>query len=892
MSEKPLSFANLSNAKYIDNLYRNFLENPNLVDKSWQHFFEGVNFGATSSEGKGGDLSSYLLISAYRMYGHKGAHINPLSEKKNSDVPELALENFGLSSHDLTTLHATHGFLKEEMAPLGQILEALKATYCTTVGFEYMGLANPEMEAMIQEAIEPQFDAPLTKEEAKEILDHLICAEIFETFIHHKFPGQKRFSLEGGETLISLLFEAIETAAKLGGDEAIIGMAHRGRLNVLTNVLGKPYADIFHEFNPDHMPLPNEGSGDVKYHKGYERDCQVAGRPFHLFLPPNPSHLEAVDPVVLGNARARQERGHAGKVLPILIHGDAALAGQGIVYECLQLSGVDGYSSEGTLHIVINNQVGFTAQPEEGRSSLYCTDIAKTFSSPVFHVNAEDVPRALAACALAVKIRQKFKCDVFIDMNCYRKYGHNEADEPGFTQPKEYKVIRAKTSIKDQFKALCHTQGLLTEQETGQLESAFKEQLEAAFKEAQEQGESPLESPPADDLTQTVETGVDKTKLLALADSFCTVPDSVDIHPKLKRLYEARKAMLTKGDDEPLIDWGMGEMLTYASLLTEGGFIRLSGQDSQRGTFTHRHSMVVDQTSQEKYIPLNHLKENQPLFAAYNSPLSEYSVLGFEFGYSMEAKEGLVIWEAQFGDFANGAQIIIDQYIGSARRKWGTESSLTLLLPHGYEGQGPEHSSARIERFLQLAANESLFICNPTHPAQLFHLLRRQCHLPFRRPLIVFTPKALLRYTPSLSPLSAFTQGSFQEVLDDPNPPEAPKRLIMVSGKIYYDLIAEREKRQATDVVICRLEQLYPLPCEKIKKLLDKYPSVEEWLWVQEEHSNMGALEHIMPQLDRICQGVKLRAVSRERSSSPAAGTKALHEMQHRKLMEDVFNER
>ena len=879
--DNPISYVNLSSMQYIDALYAAYLQDPNSVDASWQRFFEGMQFAEKLPQvGGGEELRVARLIDAYRTFGHKLAKINPIAINSESQAQELNIVNFGFTNLDEVV--PTCGLLNQPKAPIKDLIKALESIYCGSIGFEYMGLQNPELEAFIQEQIEPQIPS-LSKEERREALVHLNRSETFESFIQMKFPGQKRFSLEGGETLIPMLFEIFEASGTLGARDALLGMAHRGRLNVLTNVLGKPYSAIFHEFSPEHFPKPWEGSGDVKYHKGYKRKIKLrSGEEFSLELAANPSHLEAVDPVVLGATRARQNgREQKNSVLPILLHGDAAIAGQGIIYETLQFCRLKGYETAGTLHVVINNQVGFTASNEEARSNLYCTDIAKSFGAPVFHVNGEDPESAVFVAKLAAQVRQKFGCDVFIDLSCYRKYGHNESDEPSFTQPLEYKLIRSRSNVRDLFAKKLVEAGELTQAEMTALIEDFKKELETelAIPEKEEEALLPI------DPFVSVDTAKPVDELKKFAEQFCAMPEGFNPHPKLGKLFEQRLQMVSGNPDEKRIDWGMGEYLAYATLLEENVSIRISGQDSRRGTFSHRHAALIDQESGEAYLPLQ--KISNASFEVHNSPLSEYGVMGFEYGFSLEKPEGLTIWEAQFGDFANGAQIIIDQFIASAERKWGQFAPLVLFLPHGYEGQGPEHSSARIERFLQVAGNDSIFICNVTSPAQEYHLLRRHAKLPFKRPLVIFTPKALLRFAPSLSSVNDFSQGTFEEILDDPAQKTSSKKLLLCSGKVYYDLV---EKRADKDIAIVRVEQLYPLHTEKLKKIVDKYAQIEEVMWVQEEHENMGAWEFMRPHLMALFPEKKLSYGGRGRSSVTAAGTPALHKKEQAIWLEKVFS--
>lgn len=888
-------YANLSNLSYIENLYSQYLENPESVEGSWRHFFEGMALGS-ALKGPGQvegspDLRVFKLIEAYRLYGHKGAQINPieLSPKSPDEVEELKLETLGFKQEELSQVFPTCGFLKEETAPLSALIDALRKTYCGTVGFEYIGVQSQEMEHHLQEVIEPFFHVPLSQDEKLAVLNDLNRSEILESFIHMKYPGQKRFSLEGGETLIPMLMEIIHEGAAVGMEQVVLGMAHRGRLNVLTNILGKSYSDLFQEFEKGYIPDSFEGSGDVKYHKGYSSDLPTKhGKSVHVALCANPSHLEAVDPVVEGKTRAKQEEfygGNTAPIMPVLIHGDASIAGQGVVYETMQLSKLSGYQTGGTMHIVINNQVGFTASPKETKSTPYCTDIAKSFGAPVFHVNAEDPERCVAVAKLATQIRQKFGCDVFIELNCHRKYGHNESDEPAFTQPDVYKLVKQKQNIRNLYRNRLIQEGTLSKEKADALEQTFKDELEAHLKEVNTK--TPKEGEEKPSLLEPVETALSLEKLNALTAAFTTVPEGFQVNSKLKRLLEDRKKMISGDQNTPSVDWGMAEHLAYASLVDEGIHVRLSGQDCGRGTFSHRHATLTDQETAKRYYPLSHIKEGQAHFDVYNSPLSEYAVMGFEYGYSLAYKKALVLWEGQFGDFANGAQIIIDQFIVSAEQKWNRLSALTLLLPHGYEGQGPEHSSGRIERFLQLAGNDSLYIINPSTPAQHFHALRRQGISAIRKPLVVFTPKALLRYPPSLSTPKSFSEGRFEEVLDDPSGSENAKRLIFCSGKVYYDLI-EHKKRD--DIAIIRIEQLYPLHEEKIQKTLEKYKEAEECLWVQEEHENQGAYSYIAPLLKKLLpEKLSLRYVGRYRSASTAAGSGALHQKQLQTFLKEAL---
>lgn len=902
MDHANFSYASLSNLPLMEALYNAYLSDPQSIDPSWRYFFEGMEFGSkglpkgTGKTAESPELRVYLLINAYRLYGHLLAKVNPIAMHPPTEVPELNLEKLGFKQGELSVSFPTCGFLKESTAPLSTLIEALKNTYCRNIGIEYMGQGEAEMEHWLQKRIEPHFPLELSQEEKMSILHYLKKAELFESFLHTKYAGQKRFSLEGGETLIPMLDAILETGAEEGVTEVVLGMAHRGRLNVLANILNKSYSQIFHEFEDTPVAQSFMGTGDVKYHKGFSGSLTTrTQRQIPVILSANPSHLEAVDPVVEGQVRAKQElrgnRAHRKGIVPILIHGDAAVAGQGVVYETLQLSKLTGYSTGGTIHIVVNNQIGFTTLPKDSRSTRYCTDIAKAFGAPVFHVNAEDPEGCVAVAKIAIQMRQKFQCDVFIDLNCYRKYGHNEGDEPTFTQPLEYQLIKEKKTILNLYESQLIDEQVITREQVDAIEAEFKQNLHRALEETYKsiQESQPQQKRELPSSTPQVPTSIPNSTLVSLAEIFSSTPKEFNVHPKIQKLVlQERLKMVHADPNASVIDWGMGETLAYATLLNEGTHVRISGQDCRRGTFSHRHAMVVDQTNEQKYFPLSHLREGQGRFDVFNSSLSEYAVLGFEFGYALSYPTSLIIWEAQFGDFANGAQIIIDQFLTASEQKWGHPSHLTLMLPHGNEGQGPEHSSARIERFLQLAGDNNIRIVNCTTPAQLFHVLRRQVKCPEKKPLIIFTPKALLRHPLCTSPLNAFSQGDFQEILDDPQPSKKTKRLLLCSGKVYYDLIAEREKRKVTDTTIVRIEQLFPLNVPQLKELLKKYEGFEKCLWVQEEHSNMGAWDYIRPILNDML-GFEPEYAGRVRSASPAAGSHALHKTQLAAFLEDAF---
>jgi 2-oxoglutarate dehydrogenase E1 component len=847
------------NLEMLSSLYERYLADPDRLEPSWKYFFDGWQFAKSLEKPvvETGGLSS--LIDAYRTYGHLIASFNPLKSSESPLPPQLDFEP-----------------TQEALA----IVEDMKKIYCGKIGYEYCHGEYPEIEKWIQSQIEPTLKITFDKEERKKLLHDLNRAELFEAFIHTKYVGQKRFSLEGGETLIPMMSFLLEEAEKLSVSDVGIGMAHRGRLNVLANIFEKSYAHIFHEFEDHYSPDLSEGTGDVKYHKGFESKI----RGMRLFLAANPSHLESVDPVVEGGVKALQvtQRKKPSEALPLLIHGDASIAGQGVIYETMQLMRLSGYGTGGTIHIVVNNQIGFTTLPKDGRSTRYCTDIAKTFSSPVFHVNAEDPEGCVAIALLAIRLRQKFGCDVFIDLNCYRKYGHNEGDEPAFTQPLEYGIIRDKKTIRDLYLEKLLAENLISSDGAHAMQEEFKKQLAKALMDAKAPTEQlhPIKQkaePPA-----KVKTAVAASELKRLLKELEAIPKGFEVHPKILRILHERV-------NAPQVDWAAAEELSYATLLEEGVHVRISGQDSRRGTFSHRHGALIDQKNGAEYFPLSHLTKAKALFDIYNSPLSEFAVLGFDFGYSLEAKSSLVIWEAQYGDFCNGAQILIDQYLAASEQKWGIDSNITLFLPHGYEGGGPEHSSGRMERFLQLCAEENMRVANVTTPSQLFHLLRRQGLLPTRKPLILFTPKSFLRHPLVVSSFEEFEKGEFQPILDD-KAAKNPTTLILCCGKMYYDLYLEREKRKQQDkYALVRIEMIHPFDDAIMKEILAKHSAAERILWAQEEPANMGAYFFLRPKIERLIRNRALEYVGREASASTAAGSYKLHKKQYESLVEQVF---
>ncbi len=835
------------------------------------------------------------LINMYRVRGHLQAYLNPL-QLDIEPHSELDPEQYDVSLWDYDREFLTLGLAGRERMKLRDILEILRETYCRTIGIEYMHIQDPVQKKWIQDRVEGKGRSTwLDSAKKVRILGMLNAAEAFERFLHTKYIGHKRFSLEGAETLIPMLDALLNEAVRHGVEDAVMGMAHRGRLNVLANILGKSYERIFSEFDGDLDPDSMQGSGDVKYHMGATGTyTSFDGKELTVTLASNPSHLEAVDPVVEGIVRAMQDikdDGERTSVLPLLIHGDAAFAGQGVVAETLNLSALKGYRTGGTIHIVVNNGIGFTTSPADARSSQYATDVAKMVQAPIFHVNAEDPEAAVRVIELAFAFRSAFKKDVVVDMICYRKHGHNEGDDPSYTQPLMYSKIKEKRSVRKLYTEALVNRGDMTLEEAEEALSYFHTSIERAFDSTKEAG------PPEVDMEhifreieetigRRIETGVSHAALQEVMKGLTTFPDDFTPHPKLKRLIEGRIGVLDGG----MLDWATGEALAFGSLLVEGIPVRLSGQDSRRGTFSHRHSVLVDYETGQEYIPLNNIREKQAQYTPYDSLLSEFAVLGFEYGYSVIRKNALVIWEAQFGDFVNGAQIVIDQFIAAAEDKWGQQSGLVLLLPHGYEGQGPEHSSARLERFLTLCAENNMRITAPTNAAQYFHLLRRQALLEDKKPLVVLTPKSLLRAEVAKSPAEKFSGGAFNFILDDPRPPEDPKRILLCTGKVAFDLLKHRDENDITDTAVVRLEQLYPFPHEDLNEIFKKYPHARDIRWVQEEPKNMGAWNFVYAQMgDALQTPYHFQFVGRVLSGSPAAGSATLHDAEQKKLVREAF---
>ncbi|PCI75595.1 2-oxoglutarate dehydrogenase E1 component [Candidatus Aerophobetes bacterium] len=889
MDKKILDFANLSNLSLIEQMYTKYLEDSSSVDPSWSHFFEGIAFAQTLSHvpteqtsSSGVETSIAVLIDNYRRYGHFLATTNPLDlESKEHAYQELlSIEKMGFSSADLDKMYEVSGWSGEKEISLQACLDRLSRIYCGNLGVEFMGFTTPDIEQFIIEQMEEESAGAFTREEQVTAFSKLVDTEIFEEFLNKKYPGQKRFSIEGCSLLLPVLSQLLDTGNALDVDTFILGMAHRGRLSVLANLLNKPCAAIFREFDPDFISDMQGRSGDVKYHMGYSTEIEKGQKKIQLELCANPSHLESVDPVVLGRVRARQDLLEEEKksfVCAVLVHGDASVAGQGVVYETMQMVNLPGYETRGSIHIVVNNQIGFTATEKDTQSTYYATDIAKAFSAPVLHVNGEDVEAGIRAAKLAMLIRQKFHIDVVIEIVGYRKYGHNEGDEPAFTQPVMYQSIRKKTNLREVFAKQMVEAGVLSESEAKAIETQSEARCEESFKNKTQAVISEKEEEKT--LVEANPSYMNASALRTLAKRVCTVPADFDLHRKMRRVLDERLAMVDE-KGEKNIDWGMAETLAFAALLVfEKVPIRLSGQDSMRGTFAHRQATFFDQTTNAPFTPLAHLEQGQASFEVYNALLSEYAALGFEYGYSLENQKGMTLWEAQFGDFANSAQTIIDQYIVSGYQKWGEKAPLTLLLPHGYEGQGPEHSSARIERFLQLAAFDNIEVFVPSTSASYFQAIFERGLLKTGKPAVIFTPKALLRFAPSLSSFETVIERKSLPVICDEKFSSGVKKLIFCSGKVAYDL---REARGDKKIAIVTLERLYPFPKEEIaaciEQILGKKSSSIPVLWVQEEHQNMGCWEFVKPRLEEIIgKRANLQYVGRAKSASTSAGSKALH---------------
>ena len=894
------NYLNQPDNSVIDGLYEQYKQDPASVDESWRKFFEGFEFCQTNFKADQGqsfvvpnEFKVINLINGYRSRGHLFTKTNPVRTRRKYS-PTLDPENFGISKEELTKTFQAGKEIGLGNAKLADIIAHLQKTYCQSVGVEYHYIRRPEIVEWFKQKMEPGLNTPrFSLEEKGLILRKLADGVLFEKFIHKKFPGQKSFSLEGVESLIPALEEVIQKGAELGIEEFLLGMAHRGRLNVLGNIMHKPFSQIFSEFEGKEYE-DDDLLGDVKYHLGYTNDITTRqGKRVRLTLAPNPSHLETVGAVLEGISRAKTEdlyQGDFRKVAPILIHGDASISGQGIIYELVQMADLDGYKTGGTIHLVVNNQIGFTTNYLDGRSSVYCTDVAKTIQSPVFHVNADDVEAVVYTVRLAMEFRAAFHKDIFIDLLGYRKYGHNESDEPRFTQPILYKIIEQHPDPLEIYLSKLENENVLESLDIPKIKTEISEILDQGFETAKsiikgdiapflaDKWEDLRRAVPADFVTSPV-TAIPATTLMEIGRKLTELPEGKPFFRKIIKMQDDRQAMLRAGK----LDWAMGELLAYGSLLNEGHPVRLSGQDCQRGTFSHRHAVLTVEDSEEKFIPLEHISPTQAKLSIYNSLLSEYGVLGFEYGYALATPNNLTIWEAQFGDFSNGAQVIIDQYISSAEDKWKVMDGLVLLLPHGYEGQGPEHSSARLERFLSLCGHYNMQIVNCTTPASFFHVLRRQLYWPFRKPLVIFTPKSLLRHPRCISSIDDFTTGGFHEVLDDMTAdPEKISRVVLCSGKVYYDILEEKEKLQKDDTALIRLEQLYPLPTEQLNTLISKYTKAVHWEWVQEEPVNMGAWKHISVNFN----AVPLFHVARPSSGSPATGSSRLHKIQQKLIVD------
>ncbi|MCH2198460.1 MAG: 2-oxoglutarate dehydrogenase E1 component [Flavobacteriales bacterium] len=898
-------FSYLSNGDVnaIEALYQQYRKDPQSVDEGWKKFFEGFEFAQANYEDGGAipenvqkEFKVINLIDGYRSRGHLFTLTNPVRQRRQYS-PTLDLENFGLSDADLDTEFEAGEQVGIGKAKLRDIVEHLQMTYCQHIGIEYMYMRKPEHVEWMRNKIEIKNRPKFSTDEKKHFFKKINQATVFEQFLQKKFVGQKRFSVEGNESLVAAIDDIVETGSRMGAKEFVVGMAHRGRLNTLAHIFGKPYDQIFSEFEGKEYDDDGVFDGDVKYHLGYSTDVVAdSGEKVHLTLCPNPSHLEAVDPVVEGLVRSKiDEYLHDEKaIVPILIHGDAAISGQGVVYEVVQMAQLDGYRTGGTIHIVVNNQIGFTTNYLDGRSSTYCTDVGKVTLSPVFHVNADDVEAVIQTVRIAMEFRQTFGRDVFIDLLGYRKYGHNEGDEPKFTQPQLYKAIAAHNTPREIYLLQLIGEGVYTAEDGTKLRAVLEEELNAKFDASKEISRAYVkhfleetwkgyQQLPHGEFDPSPKTGVPKKKLLELAERIAHLPEDKKFFRKTKKLMADREKMIA----EDRLDWSMGELLAYASLLDEKHPVRISGQDVERGTFSHRHAVVKTEDTEEEFISLNHVSDKQAQLTIYNSLLSEYAVLGFEYGYAFGVPNGLTIWEAQFGDFFNGAQITIDQFISAAEDKWRTMNGLVMLLPHGYEGMGSEHSSGRMERFLQLCAENNMWVANCTNPASFFHLLRRQVKREYRKPLIVFTPKKLLRYPKAVSKLADLTKGGFQEVIDDASVnAKDVDTVALCSGKIYYDILEHKEKTGAGDnIAVVRLEQLYPLPEEQLDALVKKYGEDCKYIWVQEEPENMGAWSYML----RKYRKANLDVIARVSSGSPAAGSPVIHAQRQQAILDRLF---
>lgn len=892
----------LSNPEFIISLYESYRNDKNSVEKSWQTFFEGFDFAIKNYEQQTSEpyvekeFRVLNLITAYRQRGHLFTKTNPVRSRRKYS-PTLDIENFNLEKSDLETVFQAGTEIGIGASKLSTIIEHLQQTYCHSVGVEYNYIRKPEVVEWLKLKMETSQNKPNFSNEEKENIFKLLVKSVqFEAFIHKKFIGQKRFSLEGAEGLIPSLNAILTEGALLNAEEFVIGMSHRGRLNVLSNILQKPYHQIFEEYNGKIYNI-EDILGDAKYHLGYNNECFTQDdKHIKVSLVPNPSHLEAVNAVVEGIVRSKLDHDYemdVNKIIPILIHGDAAIASQGVVYEVIQMAQLEGYKTGGTIHLVVNNQVGFTTNYIDARSSTYCTDIGKVTQSPIFHVNGDDVEALVNTIKLAVEYRQKFHTDVFIDILCYRKYGHNEGDEPRFTQPTLYKIIASHPDVSKIYSQQLINEGVLSSDFIESYKSKFETSLEKELEQSKKSNQvkinrfferewKKIKNPDENLVGEIVDTRFSKQKLIQLANQLLKLPTDKKFVSKIEKLMSDRMKMLETNK----LDWAMGEMLAFGTLLSEEINIRLSGQDSQRGTFSHRHSALVIEDTDEKYFPLKNINENQGKFSVFNSPLSEYGVLGYEYGYSLTKPDALTIWEAQFGDFNNVAQVMIDQYISSAYEKWNIMNALVMLLPHGYEGQGPEHSSARVERFLTLCAKDNMFVANCSTPANFFHILRRQVKSSYRIPLIVFTPKSLLRHAECVSTMEELAEGNFHKIIDDVSvKAENVKQIAFCTGKIYYELDAKRKLFNNMETAIVRIEQLYPFPEKEFNEILKKYPNSKQIIWSQEEPENMGAWNFIQ----RMLPNFKFKLVARPAGGSPATGLFEVHNKMQNRILEETL---
>ena len=907
------SFLNAAHSAYFADLYDQYLKNPDSLEPSWRAFFQGYDFGTNNNfieeivEGVTHQIPDSVkkefnvinLIDAYRSRGHLFTKTNPVRDRRTYN-PNLRINNFDLDESDLDKIFNAGDILGVGPQPLKVIVQHLEAIYCDAIGVEYMYIRNPEKRKWIQNWINKNDNHPtFSPNQKKHILKKLVQAVSFENFLHTKYVGQKRFSLEGGESLIPALDSLIESAANLGVEEFVMGMAHRGRLNTLTNIFGKSPKAIFSEFEGKDYE-EEVFDGDVKYHLGWTSNRETdTGKKVNISIAPNPSHLETVGSVVEGIVRAKQDNFHKDnfeKVLPIIVHGDAAISGQGVAYELIQMANLDGYKTDGTIHIVVNNQVGFTTNYLDGRSSTYCTDVGKVTLSPVMHVNADDVEAVVHAVLFALDFRMEFKKDVFIDLLGYRKYGHNEGDEPRFTQPKLYKAISKHLNPKEIYTNRLINEGVIDLNYSNKLENDYKLSLNEFLEDSKNDDKTVITEFMSTDwkdyqkanqnkMLEVIDTTYSRLKLEKIVQVISSLPNDKKFINKIKKLVNNRLTMF----EQDKLDWSMAEHLAYGSLLEEGFSVRISGQDVERGTFSHRHGVVKVEDSEEEIILHNNIGDNQGLFSIYNSLLSEYAVLGFDYGYAMASPKTLTIWEAQFGDFSNGAQIIIDQYLFSGEDKWKSQNGLVMLLPHGYEGQGAEHSSARMERYLQLCAKDNVYVANCSTPANMFHILRRQMKADFRKPLVVFTPKSLLRHPKVLSTVDEFTKGSFKPLIDDCNVLDLKKvtTLVFVTGKFYYDLLDQKERLGRDDVALVRIEQLFPLPINLIKSIISKYSQADDLVWAQEEPRNMGAYTHILLNLN---EAKDFRVASRRTYGTTAAGSTVRFKRRHQEVIDYVFD--